>query len=509
MSSVAIAESVAVVGMDGYPVEVEVALSSGLPGFTLVGLPDASIQESRERVRAALLSSEEQWPLQRITVNLSPADLRKAGPGFDLAIALGVLAASGRVAQERLREMCLLGELSLDGTVRRVRGALASAMAASAAGKRAILLPKANAAEAMLVGGIDVLPVDHLAQAVRFLRGECALDPPNPGGGNGNDQQDDVDLADVRGQGNAKRALEVAAAGGHNLLMMGPPGGGKTMLARRLATILPALTRGEALEVTRIYSVAGLLPEDAGLITHRPFRAPHQSVSLAGLIGGGSLAAQPGEISLAHRGVLFLDEAAEFRRDAIQSLRGPLEEGRVTIVRGKWTVTFPARFQLIAATNPCPCGYAGDQLRSCKCMPGRLAAYSERLSGPVVDRIDLQVDVDRLTKADLFHDAPGAPSAEVRDRVVDARDLQEERLSPFGLTTNAEIPAPMLEEACALTTAAKRMVEDIVEHDGVSARGVHRIMRVGRTLADLAGAQRVDDEHIAQARQFRVLDRKR
>lgn len=509
MASVAIAESVAVIGMDGFPVEVEVALASGLPTFTLVGLPDASIQESRERVRAALLSSEEEWPLQRITVNLSPADLRKAGPGFDLAIALGVLAASGRVAQERLREMCLLGELSLDGTVRRVRGALASAMAASAAGKKAILLPKANAAEAMLVGGIEVLPVEHLAQAVRFLRGECVLDTPVPATNGGSERPEELDLADVRGQTNPKHALEVAAAGGHNLLMIGPPGGGKTMLARRFASILPPLTHREALEVTRIYSVAGLLPEDAGLISERPFRAPHQSVSLAGMIGGGSLVPQPGEISLAHRGVLFMDEAADFRRDALEALRGPLEEGKVTIVRGKWTVTFPARFQLIAATNPCPCGYADDPLRVCKCLPGRLAAYAERLSGPVVDRIDLQVAVGRLSKAELFHSPPGAASSEIRERVLRARAIQAQRLAPLGLTLNAEIPSPMLDEACALTAGAKRLIEGIVESDGVSARGVHRMMRVARTLADLEGVGRVDEKHVTPARQFRVLDRKR
>lgn len=508
--SVAKAETVAIVGLDGYPVEVEVALASGLPQFTLVGLPDASIQEARERVRAAVVSSNEKWPMQRITVNLSPAHLRKAGPGFDLAIALGVLAADGRIAQERLREMCLLGELSLDGTVRRVRGALASAMAASHAGKRAILLPRANAAEATLVGGIEVLPVDHLAQAVRYLRGECTLEGISEGAAEVPvpEENDDADLTDVRGQSMPKEALELAAAGGHNLLLKGSPGGGKTMLARRLPGILPPLSHREALEVTRIYSVAGLLAEDAGLITQRPIRAPHQSVSTVGLIGGGSLVPQPGEVSLAHRGVLFLDEAAEFKRDAIQALRGPLEQGTVSVIRGRWAVTYPARFQLVAATNPCPCGYKGDELRSCKCVPGRLAVYEERLSGPMMDRIDLQVKVPRLKKKEIFLHPPGDPSVVVRERVIQARERQRERLARFGVETNADIPTASLEEAVAADAGAKRMLENSVDLLGLSARGVHRVMRVARTVADLKGDDIVTDFHVDTVLEFRFDPKK-
>lgn len=499
------ANSVTVVGIDGFPVDVEVQVAPGLPTFTVVGLPDAAIQESRERVRAAVQASGETWPMKRLTVNLSPAHLPKAGSGFDLAIALAVLAATGRVPQARLREVCAVGELSLDGRVRRVRGVLAAVGAAADRGVRRVLVPRANLAEASLVEGVDVVPLTALSDAVQFLRGTAlpTLPPPEPA--QPPQPADDADMTDVRGQPLAKRALEVAAAGGHHLLMSGPPGAGKTMLARRLPGILPPLDREEALTVTRLHSVAGLLPDEAGLITRRPFRAPHHSISIAGLVGGGSGIPMPGEVSLAHRGVLFLDEAAEFRRDALQALRQPLEDGIVTIARARVAVTYPSRVQVVLATNPCPCGYAGDEVRSCECPPGRLVAYRQRLSGPLLDRIDLQLDVERVRRADVFADGvEPEPSAVVAERVRIARSRQRERLATLGITTNAEIPAGALATATRMGRDARRAVEDAMKRYELSMRGVHRLIRVARTIADLEGAGPLETGHIGEAVRLRL-----
>lgn len=498
--------SVALVGMEGYPIEVEVSVAPGLPVFTIVGLPDPSIQEARERVRAAITSAGETWPGTRITINLSPAHLRKTGSSYDLAMALGILIAGGRIAPERLDGVCVLGELSLDGSLRRVRGVLPSAIAAADAGMKRMIVPASNAREAGLVSGVDVYPLDHLSRAVRFLRAETDIDPWF-----GDDEldavtDDDLDFTDVRGNAIAKRALEIAAAGGHNLLMLGAPGGGKTMLARRVPTVLPPMTEAESFEVTRIYSVAGLLDDDAALVTRRPFRAPHHTGSTTGMVGGGSGTPHVGEASLAHRGVLFLDEYGEFRTETLQALRQPLEDGCVRIVRSRWAVTFPARFQMVAASNPCPCGFAGDTIRVCVCAPGRFAHYQEKLTGPIIDRIDMQVGVVRLSKRQLFGAQEGDPSSLVRARVAVARTVQRDRSGDAGVICNAELPPRDLAAVCRLTREARAEVESAMERIGLSARGAHRVARVARTIADLAGAEHVDRDEVLEALSYRVLD---